>query len=232
MGDNEEEDKESNVSENTVCTNKDSTDSFNTNDSFITDNRKYNGLRFSLSNARSLAKKVTSLIDLFREKALHFAMITETWLQNNRETRNELLDIKHAEKIEFICKNRGRRGGGVAVAFDSSVASFRPLQIKNNKYELVGAVGRTTTDMRKCVVFVVYIPPKQTTAVTAGLFECLGNAIEQAKLDFADPHIVVGGDTNRRDISAALSDFPDITIAATGPTRRSACNFGCACNKF
>ena len=76
------------------------------------DGRKYNCFSFSLSNACSLAKKVGSLIDLFREKKLHAAMINETWFKNDRDTAWEIEDIKNAEKIEFICKNRGRRGGG------------------------------------------------------------------------------------------------------------------------
>ena len=205
------------VDDNDDDKNKNTFDSFN---QAAKNNR--NDLRFSLSNARSLAKKITSLVDLFREKSLHFAMVTETWLRNNRETQNKLLDIKHAEKIEVICKNRGRRGGGVAIAFDSTVSSFKPLRIRGNKFELIAAVGRTATDSRSCVIFVVYIPPKQTVSMTSELFQCLGNAIEQVKLDYSDPYIVIGGDTNRRDISDALLDFPDITVAQTGPTRGNA----------
>jgi len=60
----------------------------------------------------SLAKKITSLIDMFREKDLHFVLLNETWFKGDRETNGELAGIKDAEKIEFICKNRGSRGGG------------------------------------------------------------------------------------------------------------------------
>ena len=192
------------------------------NDELNVNKAKYNEICFSLSDARSLANKMDSLVDMFREKDLHFALINETWFQNNKQMKRELQDIECAEKIDFICKNRGRRGGGVAIAFDSALASFKPMAIAGNKFELVGAVGRTKTNMRKCVVFSLYIPPKQTVATTQALFSCLGDAIEQAKQDYDDPYIIIGGDTNRRDIGPAIEDFPDIQITPTGPTRGTA----------
>ena len=109
----EEEEREqisNELSEEDISNISEDTNKSTSVDSFINGSKKHNELRFSLSNARSLAKKMTSLIDMFREKKLHFALVTETWLQSTRETENELLDIKHAEKIEFICRNRGRRG--------------------------------------------------------------------------------------------------------------------------
>ena len=157
---------------------------------FIHGLRKYNKLSFSPSNARSLASKVDSLIDMFMEKDLHYSLITETWFKNDKYTKQELEHIKYAENIEFICKNRGSRGGGVAIAFNNTSASFKPIAIRGNKYELIGAVGRTGTDPRKCVVFALYIPPKQTAKETEALCSCLADAIEHAKLNYSDPYIV------------------------------------------
>jgi len=48
------------------------------------------------------------------------------------------------------------------------------------------------------------------------MFECLGDAVEKAKLDFQDPYIIIGGDLNRRDVSTAISDFSDIKIESSG----------------
>ena len=157
---------------------------------------------------------------MFREKELHVALITETWFQDDRYTQGELADISAAEKIDFICKNRSsKRGGGVAIAYDRTKANLKKLQIRGNKYEMVGAVGNISVCTRKCVFFSVYVLPKQTAEETRGLFVCLGDAIEKAKQDYIDPIIIVGGDTNRRDLSPAISDFPDIRIEQTGPTR-------------
>ena len=73
--------------------------------------------------------------------------------------------------------------------------------------------------MRTCVAFCVYIPPKQTAVRTAAMLKCIADTIENAKLDYTDPYIIIGGDINRRDIFPAISDFPDIQVAQTGPTR-------------
>ena len=40
-----------------------------------------NCIHFILTNARSLAQKITSLIDMVRELELSFAAITETWFK-------------------------------------------------------------------------------------------------------------------------------------------------------
>ena len=178
---------------------------------------------FSLSNARSLAKKIDSLIDMFREKELHVAMVTETWFQNDRYTRGELSDITAAENLEFICKNRDKkRGGGVAIVFDRNKSNFKKIQISGNKYELVGAVGNIAGVTRKVVFYSLYIPPNQTAEVTRGLFVCLGDTIEKMKQEYIDPFIIIGGDTNKRDVSQALADFPDIKVELSGPTRGTA----------
>ena len=50
-------------------------------------------------------------------------------------------------------------------------------------------------------------------------FKCLGDAIEKAKTDYQDPLIIIGGDTNKRDITPAIADFPDMYVAPVGPTR-------------
>ena len=203
------------------CTTNSDNLSFNNNENvnFLNNLNKYNEMNFSLANARSLANKIDSLLDMFKEKDLHFSLITETWFKSNKYTKQELENIKLAENIEFVCKNRGSRGGGVAIAFNNNRASFKPITIHGNKYELVGAVGRNGSDTRKCVLFALYIPPSQTAKDTEGLFHCLADAIEKAKLDYSDPYIVIGGDMNNRDINKALGDFPDIQVATSGPTR-------------
>ena len=217
----EDESQETNIDSSTVS--NVSTEDEENRENFIQQTKKYNHLNFSLSNARSLAKKVDSLLDMFREKELVFAMVTETWFQNDRYTEQELGDISSAEKIDFICKNRNnKRGGGVALAFDSTKSSFKRMKICGNKYELIGAIGSTNKNQRKCAVFVLYIPPKQTAKVTSDMLGCLGNAIEKVKQEHTDPYIVIGGDVNRRDLTPAIEDFPDIQIEQTGPTRAGA----------
>ena len=83
-------------------------------------------------------------------------------------------------------------------------------------------MGRAGTDPRKCVLFAVYIPPSQTSKESEGLFNCLADAIEKAKLDYSYPYIIIGGDMNHRDVNRALGDFPEIQVATSGPTRGTA----------
>ena len=53
------------------------------------------------------------------------------------------------------------------------------------------------------------------------LMESLADAIEKVKLELNDPYIIVGGDFNKKDVTA-LDDFPDIKIRPSDPTRKDA----------
>ena len=82
------------------------------------------GIRFILSNARSLVPKITSLIDAMHELDLTFAAITETWFKGGKQLQRELLDIEMAANIKIICRNRKSRGG-VCFAFRASMCNFK-----------------------------------------------------------------------------------------------------------
>ena len=170
------------------------------------DNMKYNTLNFSLANARSLSTIVVSLVDKFRELELDFSIITETWFKNDREHRQELEDIKNAEKIEFICKNRPTRGGGVAIAFDTTNMKLKALPVPGQN-EVVAAVGCSTSISRPIVIIAVYLPPKQKADTTRGICSTIADVIEKAKLKHSDPYIVVGGDINKKNFLPAYEDF-------------------------
>ena len=45
-------------------------------------------------------------------------------------------------------------------------------------------------------------------------------AIEKLKRDFEDPMVLIAGDFNKKPITPALDNFPDITELGTGPTRK------------
>ena len=183
-----------------------------------------NKINFALANARSVAAKIPSLIDMFRELNLHFVLLTETWLRSNVVTKEEIERLSEAENIGMICKNRDGRGGGVAVAFDQTTASFKKFHVTNAaaNAEIVAVSGKIKNIMRKFLLIVVYIPPSQLAAQTHALWDSLADTIENGKRQLQDPYIIVGGDTNRRPLRAALEDFPDVTVLDTGPTRGTA----------
>ena len=74
-------------------------------------------LNIACTNARSLVQKIDSLITLFDENQLHIAMLTETWLANKHCPPRTLADLTIGANLNFI-RDRGSRGGGVAVCYN------------------------------------------------------------------------------------------------------------------
>ena len=178
-----------------------------------------NPLNFAVINARSLYNKAESLVDLFSESDLHLATVSETWLKDNKHTTLSVADLALGENIQLLVKNRRTRGGGVAIAFDDRKMSLKELKIAGNRFEMIGAVGKTIKDTRKILVYSVYFPPKQPAQKTRDMLLLLADSIEKAKLEFDDPYVVIGGDFNHVDITPAIEDFPDISQYPMMPTR-------------
>ena len=72
------------------------------------------------------------------------------------------------------------------------------------------------------VVFGVYIPPSTRAKNSDRALELLSEAIAQAKSDFTDPMIFIGGDFNRRDLNKATDPYPDINLYDVPATRLGA----------
>ena len=74
-----------------------------------TDKNKNNrvvSLNFVATNARSLAPKMTSLIDCFTELDLHFAVVTESWLKYGLQLRQAAADLNAGCNLDIITRNR------------------------------------------------------------------------------------------------------------------------------
>ena len=119
-------------------------------------------------------------------------------------------------------RQSNKRGGGIAICFNTERVSFTKAKIPPSKHELYAAVGRRTGQRRKIVVFAIYIPPWYNAEQNKSLFKHTNDAILALKSKYEDPYIVVGGDFNRRDFKAATSEFPDIKAVDTEPTRGTA----------
>ena len=72
------------------------------------------------------------------------------------------------------------------------------------------------------VVFGIYIPPSTRAKNSDRALDLLSDAIAQAKSDFADPMIFVGGDFNKRDLNKATDPYPDINLYDVPATRLGA----------
>ena len=75
-------------------------------------------------------------------------MVTETWIQNSREGNSTLTDLLNGSHIELIRCDRGRRGGGVAIAYDTRRAKLKKYVIQGNRFEIVCATGKTNNNSR------------------------------------------------------------------------------------
>ena len=70
------------------------------------------------------------------------------------------------KKIVLLRKDRNSRGGGVALAFDSSVASFSKLKLRSlvgSQFEILAAAGKIHGFKKKHLVFTCYVPPSFTS---------------------------------------------------------------------
>ena len=183
---------------------------------------KYIDMNIINANARSLNKKLGSLIESFDEYDLSVALLTETWFSSGRDLERERLDLEYGENVALITKNRPGRGGGVAVAYDTAKMVMKEFKFPGNKYELVCAVGNSTAGNRKVAAIAVYIPPNQKKNETKKLPDCISDGISKLKSTYDNLMIVIGGDTNNRRLQHILADFPDMQLLDNPPTRSSA----------
>ena len=183
------------------------------------------GVRFMLTNARSLIPKIDSLTDAFSSLQLHFASITETWFKSGSALKGWLVDIEGRSGIRILHRSRDGRakktGGGVAIAFNTSTCNFKTRELKHigREFEVMCATGRVGKVERRVVVFIVYVPPGMKAADLEKLRELLALEVAAAKQTYHDPIIIVNGDFNHRDVGEALGEVEDFDRLATGPTR-------------
>ena len=174
---------------------------------------------FASTNARSLPPKITAMIEMFRELGLSFFCITETWLKNDHRTNEELNLLKQNENIAIITRNRGTRGGGVCLAYDTLKSSFAVEKLRANRFEILCCAGRVAGIGRKFVIFTCYLPPKMSASSLNDARDFLENSMEEMTRKHGDPIIIVTGDFNKKDIGPALTDFPEVKLVSTPPTR-------------
>ena len=189
----------------------------------------FHDFKVLLTNARSLSPKINSLHTFFREHELDFSLITESWLKDSALLDRDVIDLEWGTNLKIIYKNRPRGrtglrkvGGGVSIVFDKSKCSLKERKIEGNKFELVLAVSKVGKIARQVAIFCVYLEPRMKVAEVAELCELLAEEILRLKAK-GDPLIMVGGDINRKDISEAFKDFPDIKRSNHAPTRGDAC---------
>ena len=183
-------------------------------------------LNIACANARSVVEKIKSLITLFEENCLHFAAITETWLSQKHCPPRVMADLTVGAELSFIRRDRGSRGGGVAVCYNPTKIRMSKFNFKrpvNDRTELVTAVGNCPLTKRKISMSAIYLPPSLNKADLNMCISTLVDCIDQVVTKYPDCIVFVAGDFNNKDLSTFTSAFPDIRPMGTGPTRRDAC---------
>ena len=71
-------------------------------------------VNFIIASASSLAAKLESLVDNFRENESQIVIVSETWFKNCPDLNEAIEGLSEGEKIGSIIKNRPgwKRGGG------------------------------------------------------------------------------------------------------------------------
>lgn len=111
-----------------------------------------------LINCRSLKPKIKSLVECFKMNDLTTALLNETWLYRSDPQAKKLLQqIAEENNIRVIRKDRDSRGGGVAIAFDTTKISLKKLNLnclKNKKsFEILAASGKLKNYKKEITLF-------------------------------------------------------------------------------
>ena len=107
----------------------------------------------------------------------------------------------------------------MAIAARSTRLNLKEFKLPRNNYEMVCAVGSSSKAKRKIAVISIYIPPKQKASTTEKMKECLVDGINKLKVQYDDPILLIGGDTNNRSLAALLEDFSELVVLDVPATR-------------
>ena len=193
----------------------------NESDNFDNVSERCNTLSFLYTNSRSLPPKLKSLIEMFNELELDFAAISETWMSEGKRYEKNADRLEYSEELKIIRKSRSTRGGGVAIIFSTRRMKLSPVKIRNNVYEVVGAIGRTTRDSRKLLIVSAYYPPQMRRDKVEEMNRCISDLIDAQKAKHEALGVIMCGDINNKDLMALLTDHPDIQVLDTPTTRKN-----------
>ena len=204
-----------------------SSDSDLSNDIFINSGQsseQKNIIKFGLTNARSLWRKLPSLYDLFEEVGLAFSIVTETWFYSSPALDRVQNDALHGHGLDMINYTRKpekqkNRGGGVSIIFNKNKVSFSRYNAKTSGRELIVARGKILNNTRPCFVLAAYISTRLKPKQKNDFVENICLILLDLKTKFVDPLIIVAGDFNGADTSPIMTDFPDMSCNSSLPTR-------------
>ena len=131
-----------------------------------------NTIDFNLLNtdAFSLRPKIVSFIDSFKELELSLAIVTETWLRDDKLLEDDIEELLLCHNIKALVKSRapnnlGVSHGGVGVFVRGSDTKIRELPFPNPEcFKVLPAEIKVENVSRTIYVVAVYLPPGYTVA--------------------------------------------------------------------
>ena len=178
------------------------------------------------TNARSIRPKKESLLDCFKGLEVDVAVLTETWLGDERAKElSEDLSAGSGLSLETLNRNPNDKGvcyGGVAVVWREAFGRFKGLGFKNpDRFEVLPVAGSIKGHRRKVCVVACYLPPGYSKERGNRALNYIEDVIVQIKRKFQDPYIIVAGDFNQWKVQESVSNFADVKEIEVGPTRGS-----------
>ena len=176
------------------------------------------------ANARSLKPKTNSLLDCITELDSDFALLTETWL-NDEHIEELQQDLSLGSGLGLLALNRkplnnGVSYGGVAITWRESVGRLSKIQVKNSdEYEVLAAAVSLRGHSRKLVLVVCYVPPGYNRDRGKGAIDYVESVVIELKRRYQDSYVLVGGDFKQWRIDEAMDNFADIKEVGVGPRR-------------
>ena len=154
----------------------------------LEDNKNESILRYLVTNARSLAPKIMSLVELFEECKLHFAIVTESWLMDGSQLDKDVVDLEHGTDVKIIYKNRPKKpssrrkvGGGLVIIYNKSMCNFKEIKLAKADFELVCAQGQVNGINRHILLIGGYIEPRMRVAQVEQMREAITDTILRVK---------------------------------------------------
>ena len=175
-----------------------------------------------VTNVRSLGPKISNFILDFKMREVSVALVSETWGKADKKSyRLGILAMFEKEGLGTISLNRKtRRGGGVAVIFDSAAINIDRLDIVVPfNLEIVWCIGRPRQGAVKDVIFAAfYYPPNSKKKKK--MIDHIILTVHMLLVTYPEAEIVIGGDRNELDLAAVTASVPNLRRIITGPTHK------------
>ena len=181
---------------------------------------------FAVTNARSLWKKIQSMYDAFTDLELDFMIVSETWFHNTPALDRLVCDAEHGKGVKMInyCRTkRGRlnAGGGISIIYNSNTLTGSEYNVKKSGFEIAVGKFKLKNESRALFIIGAYLSTRLSKQEAEKNIQALVVIINKIKLQHESPYIVLGGDFNNFDISSITTDFIDLILINTHPTRRN-----------